>query len=174
MLNNLLIYRVIIMNVFVLAFLAWTYFEGFLVTVFSTERTGIGWAMVVIFVIAMIAFARRVVKTSRAINQVKEGMYVDARKFAIKSSFVGQVAVWLVTLGLIGNIVGFSEAVMGLNISAGQDAAIASFHSMIHGMQVAFYTTLIGTFLGLWTAVNYHLLRVANLLLLIDSEALKR
>lgn len=170
MLNNLLIYRVMVLNLVIFCGVVWALANGYIQILFEGETTGIGYAMVLVAAVAFAAFLVRVWKTSKAMNDVKAGVWVDVRKFSIKSSFVGSVAVWLVTLGLIGNILGFSIAVESLDLTGGTDAALAAISGMIAGMKVAFYTTLIGTSLGLWLAVNGHILRVAIALLKIDSE----
>ncbi|TIX28817.1 hypothetical protein [Mesorhizobium sp.] len=173
MLSNLLLYRITVFNACILAGLVWAFLQGRVQVLFANETTGIGYGMVVVFLVAMVGFAQRVIKTTAALNEVKAGKWVDARKFKIKNSFVAAVSVWLVTLGLIGNITGFSQAVEGLNLSGGPDAAMHAISEMIDGMKVAFYTTLIGTGLGLWLAVNGHILRTATALLHIDADALK-
>lgn len=173
MLNNLLIYRVLILNLVAVAALIWAFVNGYVQVLFAGETTGIGYGMVIVFALAMVGFAQRVYKTSIGLNEVKAGRWVDVRKFKIKSSYLGSVAVWLVTLGLIGNIVGFSHAVEALDLTGGTDAALAAIGGMVGGMKIAFYTTLIGTGLGLWLAVNNHILAVANALLAIDAEALE-
>lgn len=173
MLNNLLLYRIAVFNACIVAGLIWGFMQGRVQVLFAHETTGIGYGMVVVFVIAMIGFIQRVRKTSAALNDVKAGRWVDIRKFKVKGSFVPAVSVWLVTLGLIGNIAGFSQAVEALNLSGGGDAALNAIGQMIAGMKVAFYTTMIGTSLGLWLGVNGHILRVATALLQIDAEALR-
>lgn len=173
MLNNLLWYRIVIFNACIIAGLTWAFLQGHVQVLFAHETTGIGYGMVVVFLIAMAGFTQRVRKTSAALNAVKLGNWVDVRKFKIKNSFVAAVSVWLVTLGLIGNITGFAQAVEGLNLSGGSDAAMHAISQMIDGMKVAFYTTLIGTGLGLWLAINGHILRTATALLHIDADALK-
>jgi hypothetical protein len=163
-----------------IAGLIWAGIKGYLGIVFGSETTGIGYGLVAVFVIAMIGFAQRAYKTSKALNDLKKNppwkpndvaaQKMLARKIMVKCSFISSVAVWLVTLGLIGNIVGFALAVNGLDLSGGPDTALTAIGQMIDGMKVAFFTTLIGTALGLWLAVNAHILHVANSLLMLDSE----
>ncbi len=75
---------------------------------------------------------------------------------------MGDIAIWLVTLGLIGNIIGFVIAVEGLDLSGGADAALTAVGQMLGGMKIAFYTTLIGTACGLWIDVQFRILSTAT------------
>lgn len=181
MFRNHLIYRAVLYNSLVIAGVIWGLVNGYIQMIFRAETTGIGYGMVAIFILVMIGYAQRVWKTSKMMNDVKDRVLWhgnalkakrDAAKFPAKCAFVSSAAVWLVTLGLIGNIVGFALAVSGLDLSGGPDAALTAIGQMVAGMKVAFFTTLIGTALGLWTAVNAHILKTANTLLLKDLENL--
>lgn len=170
--TNHLIYRLLILNGLGAAALVWAWMQGVLDVVLMGDTSGLNYAIVVVFLVGMIGFWQRAVKVSRAFNTVKAGTIVDASKFTIKSSFVSAFSVWLVTLGLIGNIVGFMFAVDGFDLSAGPDAAMRSIDGMIHGMKIAFCTTLVGTVLGLWMSINNQMLRTALELLRIDNNRL--
>ncbi|TPI86428.1 MotA/TolQ/ExbB proton channel family protein [Mesorhizobium sp. B2-8-9] len=173
MFKNHLLYRIVIFNGFIGAFLLWAWMHGYVQRILAGETTGIGYVMITVFVLAFCGLMVRVQKASNAFNEVKAGTYVDVRKLAIKSSFVAAVGVWLGMLGLIGNILGFSQAVESLNVAGGPDAALQSIAGMTAGMKVAFYTTLVGISLGLWLGVNSHILNTTIALLKIDAEALK-
>lgn len=169
MLNSLLIYRLILLNGIALAGVAWAAMHGYVGMVFADEKTGIGYALIALFIYGLAMTAQRAWKVSRALNALKAGSVVDGSKFAIKQAFIGDIGVWLVTGGLIGNIVGFALAVQGLDLSGGTDAALAAIGQMLTGMKVAFYTTLIGTLLGLWTDVNARILGTATELFMKDA-----
>lgn len=172
MLRNLLIYRLVLLNALGFAGVAWAAIHGYVGMVFADEKTGIGYALVALFAFGLVSTAIRAWKVSHALNALKAGRWVDGSKFAIKQAFIGDIATWLVTGGLIGNIVGFAVAVQGLDLSGGQDAALAAIGQMLGGMKVAFYTTLLGTLLGLWIDVNRRMLDTATALLAMDAEKL--
>jgi hypothetical protein len=174
MFRNHLIYRLIIVNACIAAGVVWGLANGYVQVLFASETTGVGYGLVLFFAAAMVGVFQRALKTSRALNDVKAGIWVDARKFRVKSAFVVAFGVWLVTIGLLGNILGFSIAVENLDLSGGTDAALAAIGLMVDGMKIAFYTTLIGTALGLWMGINAHVLNVATALLAIDAEDLRR
>lgn len=180
--SNHLVYKLIILNACGAAGAVWGYSQGYITTLFEGETTGIGYGIVALFAVGLAAVAERSVKVSRALNSLKRwdallaaGKYPpmkdrpDGSKFAAKSAYIGDIAVWLVTLGLIGNIVGFAVAINGLDLSGGADAALQALGQMISGMKVAFYTTLIGTACGLWVDINFRILTTATDLFAKDA-----
>ena len=70
----------------------------------------------------------------------------------------------LVVLGLIGTVIGF--ILVSSNVDAdtaadvGQVGSLVS--SLLHGMGVAFYTTLVGAVFSLWLSINYQILHTAT------------
>lgn len=169
MLRNLLVYRLILLNAAGGAFVTWAYLQGYIATLFAGETTGIGYGIVALFVVGLVALAQRAYKVSMALNSLKGGVVVDGSKFTAKNAYIGDIAVWLVTMGLLGNIVGFAVAIEGLDLTGGTDAALQAIGQMLSGMKVAFYTTLIGTALGLWTDINFRILTTATDLFAKDA-----
>lgn len=92
--------------------------------------------------------------------------YIIAAVFAValaatfwrpaKTAWLTDVTEWLVTLGLIGNVVGFIIALHGIDANASDMQAVAL--NLMHGMGVAFYSTATGAVLALWTSVNRRIL----------------
>lgn len=171
MLSNLLIYRVLIANLVAVAAVIWAFTTGAVTKIVMVDPL-MSAVIVLVFLVGMYGFWQRVKKTSTALNDVKNGRWVNTTKFAIKSSFIGSVSVWLVTLGLLANIWGFYVAVDGLNLSGGGQDALNGIDQMLNGMKMAFGMSYLGTALGLWMAINYQMLRTANGLLRIDSADL--
>lgn len=66
----------------------------------------------------------------------------------------------MVTLGLIGTVVGFVMALGGVDAArVGDVSAIGPMVAqLISGMGVALYTTLVGAVFGIWASVNHRLL----------------
>ena len=167
--SNHLVYKLVILNACGAAGVVWGYSQGYVQTLFEGDTTGIGLGIVALFAVGLCAVAERSYKVSKALNRLKAGKVVDGSKFAAKSAYIGDIAVWLVTLGLIGNIVGFAMAITNLDLSGGADAALQAIGQMVVGMKVAFYVTLIGTALGLWIDVNFRILTTATDLFAKDA-----
>lgn len=77
-----------------------------------------------------------------------------------ESDKIRWIAVWLVRLGLIGTVAGFLIALSGLDPERASDvtAMAAMVATMIEGIYVALYTTLVGSVCGLWLEVNHRLM----------------
>lgn len=172
MLDNLLLYRVLIANLLAAAVVIWAATQGTIQKIILTDIAMCS-VIILLFAVAMVGFVQRVKKTSTALNQVKSGIVVDTSKFTIKSSFIGSVSVWLVTLGLLGNIWGFWHAVDGLNLTGSNADALSGIERMLAGMKMAFGVSYVGIALGLWMAVNNQMLRTANGLLIVDARTLR-
>jgi biopolymer transport protein ExbB/TolQ len=73
---------------------------------------------------------------------------------------VRHIASSLVVLGLVGTVIGFIIALSGVDPQAAADpGSIAPMVStLIQGMSVALYTTLVGAVLNVWLMLNYRLL----------------
>jgi MotA/TolQ/ExbB proton channel family len=74
----------------------------------------------------------------------------------------------LVFLGLLGTVIGFIMALSGVDAqTAGDVEAIGPMvTTLIDGMSVALYTTLVGAVLNIWLMINYRLLEEGTVALL--------
>jgi hypothetical protein len=178
--SNHLVYKLVILNACGAAGVVWGYSQGYVQTLFQGDTTGIGYGIVALFAVGLAAVAERSYKVGKALNALKTwhatieaggfpGKKPDGSKFTAKQAYIGDIAVWLVTLGLIGNIVGFAIAISNLDLSGGADAALQAIGQMVAGMKIAFYVTLIGTALGLWIDVNFRILTTATDLFAKDA-----
>lgn len=81
-------------------------------------------------------------------------------KLAHRIAPVRHIASTLVLLGLIGTIVGFVIALSGVNQDAVGDATAIGpmVATLLHGMAMALYKTLVGSVLNVWLMVDYRLL----------------
>lgn len=171
MLSHLLLYRLLILNSIGVALVIWGLSTGYVQQLVTGDTTGLPFVMGALFLIGLASTFVRASKVGRGLNTIKNGAPFDASKMAIKNAHIGSIGSWLVTLGLIGNIVGFAMAVSHVDMSGGSDMALKAIDEMMAGMKVAFYNTLIGTALGLWILVNYQILTTATSLLEKDAAS---
>ena len=75
-------------------------------------------------------------------------------------SVIRQLANGLVFLGLIGTVIGFIIALSGVDpeTAAQFDSVANTVATLISGMSVALYTTLVGAILYVWLIVNHRIL----------------
>ncbi|NIR29906.1 MAG: MotA/TolQ/ExbB proton channel family protein [Gammaproteobacteria bacterium] len=81
-------------------------------------------------------------------------------KLLQRVAFAKQLSGTLVTLGLVGTVIGFIIALSGVDPSQVGDASSIGpmVAKLIEGMGVALYTTLVGACFGIWAAINHQLL----------------
>lgn len=165
MLNKLLLYRLIVLNVTALAILAWASAQGWVQEVVMKDDSRISFAIIALFVIGMISLLNRAKKVSAILDQVKTGeitQEVDSGKFIAKSAHLSDISQWLVSLGLIGTVIGFAVALVELgNMNLGAGAAALSISGVIQGLRIAVYTTITGSVLGLWFEINLRVFKTA-------------
>lgn len=86
-------------------------------------------------------------------------------RMANSVSIVGHVANTLVFLGLIGTVIGFIIALAGVDPEAVRNVQNVApmVSSLIDGMGVALYTTLVGAVLHVWLIVGHRMLTTGTL-----------
>lgn len=124
--------RLGILNFAGLCFLAWAWWLGYVGFVFSHDVSHISYLISALFIAAI------------------------AGVFLGKTGHLERVEVWLVTLGLIGNVVGFILALQNIETgSLGSAEGVQKVAaSLLAGMGVAFCSTLVGAVAALWISVN--------------------
>jgi hypothetical protein len=124
--------RLFVLNFAGLCFLAWAWWLGYVGFVFSHDVSHISYLISALFVAAMV------------------GVFLG------KTGHLERVEVWLVTLGLIGNVVGFILALQNIDTgSLGSAEGVQKVAaSLLAGMGVAFCSTLVGAVAALWISIN--------------------
>jgi hypothetical protein len=154
--------------------------NGWVDRVLVADTSGICLLIFVLFLIGLAASAWRVYKVTDELDHLRagEGGRLTAYRMAATAAspgsatralelrlfsrivFIRHIANTLVLLGLIGTVVGFIMALAQVNADSVNDAGAISgmVATLIEGMGVALYTTLVGAVLNIWLAANYQLL----------------
>ena len=193
--RHLLIMRFVVVNMVALAMLGAAWVNGWVGMVMAGDITQLVTVIALVFLAGLAECGRRVVQTSVELDRVQtrggrlpphlkgylqtvrggrdgqsRAMVGSALKLRLASriSTVRHVANSLVFLGLIGTVIGFIIALSGVDPSAAGDVdAIGPMVStLISGMSVALYTTLVGAILNVWLMLNYRLLEGGTVRLL--------
>jgi hypothetical protein len=196
----LLLLRFVLANSLALALVGAAAGQGWITALLTANGSGYSLAIVAVFGVGLFWSARRVVQLSQALNEVKgaaagaptpasaylrliQGRDGQSRallasslklKLAARIAPVRHVANSLVLLGLTGTVIGFIVALSGVSPDAVSDvAAIGPMVStLISGMSIALYTTLVGSLLHLWLMVNVRLLEGGTVKLLTATVEL--
>lgn len=192
--RHLLLLRFTLINLLAVALLAAAWLEGWVDHVLAGDQTRLVAIILLVFAGGLAECGRRVIETGRELNAVRDPALLPSRrvreylaasaghdgqsramlasamklKLAARIAPVRHVANSLVFLGLIGTVIGFIIALSGVDPSAAADVdAIGPMVStLISGMSVALYTTLVGAILNIWLMVNYRLLEGGTIRLL--------
>jgi hypothetical protein len=185
-LRHLLVLRFLVLNLVAGALLAAAWLKGWVGLVFAGDSTQLVALIAAVFAFALASCARKIFQTSSEINQLRDpsGGYAprvaryltglqarDGQSRALTASAlrlklgsriasVRHLANSLVFLGLIGTVIGFIIALSGIDPDAAADVESIGpmVSTLISGMSVALYTTLVGSILNVWLMVNYRLL----------------
>ncbi len=149
-----LAYRFTITNCLGSAALTWAASQGYVSQVLEGDISGISYG---ITALAVAGFASSALWVGRIAYNPK----AYREDFEIGTAHLGDIADWLVTLGLIGNVVGFVLALRGIDQGAlgTPDGAQKVATGLLHGMGVAFYSTLTGAVFALWHSVNVRMVK---------------
>ncbi|NQV66753.1 MAG: MotA/TolQ/ExbB proton channel family protein [SAR86 cluster bacterium] len=184
--SYLLVLRFAVFNVAALALLVVVWLEGWITLVIESDITRITSGIALIFAVGWLICAHRIFRCSHELNaavnpdsaapsralwyrDLVDKARPDGRSAiadCLRSRLYARVVVvrtianTLITLGLIGTVIGFIIALSGVDANAVADVgAIGPMVStLIKGMAVALYTTLVGSVLHVWLLVNYQLL----------------
>lgn len=174
MLQNLLIYRMLIVNACGGALVVWAWQQGYVETVYAGDISRLTYVITGLFIIGLVSSFIRASKVSGLLNQVKAGnrVSVNGPKITEKAAHLADISNWLVILGLLGTVIGFFIALSGVdqNGLASASGVQMAVGKLMEGMQVAFTTTLLGGFLSLWLDINRRMIATATVSLVEDSR----
>ena len=182
----LLVVRFALVNLVAAALLAGAYMQGWLDGVFAERLRELSGGIFLVFLYGLALCGARVWRHSVELNQLKAGApdpesragqylsratgaspesrHLQAGMLRLKLTnrivVVRHIANALVFLGLIGTVIGFIIALSGVDPESASNAenVAAMVATLIGGMSVALYTTLIGAVLYIWLTVAYRIL----------------
>lgn len=183
-----LLLRFALANVVGVALLGGAWLQGWIASAWHADGTYISHGILGLFLLGLGVCGLKIWKTSSELNRARrfdpfhpepslalryvsevKGRSGDSRALAAASlklklttriGVVRFIANSLVLLGLIGTVVGFIMALSGVDPETSGDASAITpmVSTLIAGMSVALYTTLIGSVLNVWLMVNFHIL----------------
>jgi hypothetical protein len=190
----LLLLRFTVLNLVALALLGAAWFKGWVDLILAGDSTHQVLLIAAVFAYGLVRCGGKIVVTSAELNQIRElplagsspvQAYLqsirghDAQSRAISASAlkmrlmsrigsIRHIANTLVFLGLLGTVIGFIMALSGVDAQAAGDVESIGpmVTTLITGMSVALYTTLVGAVLNIWLMINYRLLEGGTVTLL--------
>lgn len=185
-LRYLLLMRFALVNMAGLALLGAVTMQGWVGVILDVDDTHICKLLGALFAVGLVWAARRALMLSNELNALDRGDWQGATrvgafmreirgrggetrtalatalrlKLAHRIAPVRQMAGTLVLVGLIGTVIGFIIALSGVDRAAVSDAAQIGpmVATLLRGMSMALFKTLLGSVLNVWLMVNYRLL----------------
>ncbi len=182
----LLLFRFLLINGTGLVLLGAVWMQGWVDRILAADDTHICKLIFALFVVGVVWTGQQVLMLSRELNALERWpIGADARSTEVLRAMAGRdghtqvraggclaaqarpadrpvrhMASTLVLLGLIGTIVGFVIALSGVNQAAVTDASAIGpmVATLLHGMAMALFKTLVGSVLNVWLMVDYRLL----------------
>ena len=176
-LRGLLVIRFTIFNGCVLAGLVAAWGQGLVQRAFEADASRISYAITALLAACLAGQAWRAWKLSRAFDALKRGTKPGGNlesgrvKALAKVEWMETAGTWLVMLGLLGTVVGFTMVFYGVDadsISADNVQRIVA--ALVQGMGVALYTTLVGIVAALWVDGNRRMIRTATICYWADAR----
>ncbi len=184
--RHLLVLRFALLNIVASGLLVATYLQGWLDDALSGYTAWLSLAICGVFVFGFLLCALRIWRTNYELNAVQqddpprlsrvgdylanvagrsaEGRTIVANllhsRLASQIVVVRQTADSLVFFGLVGTVIGFIVALSGVDpeTSTLVDEVAPMVATLVAGMSIALYTTLVGAVLHVWLMVNHRLL----------------
>jgi hypothetical protein len=195
----LLVVRFILLNAVAFSLLFASYLQGWIDGVFADTTLELSLVIFAVFAYGLVLCAIKIWLTSADLNDLAPGPPPAASPVALALSrlkstpsdagfdsfaalrldlshriaIVRHIANSLVFLGLIGTVIGFIIALSGVNPETSGDAdnVAKMVATLIGGMSVALYTTLVGAILHVWLIVNHRMLVSGTVALLREIVA---
>lgn len=187
----LMVLRFALVNIVAAALVAAIYLQGWLKEAFTGYTGLLSLVIVGVFLVGLVWCGVKVWRTSVELNGVRAGMpdpgsragkYLGAiqgrpaesraistnllrLRMAHYISVVRYIANTLVFLGLVGTVIGFIVALSGVDPhqAANVEQITPMVATLISGMSIALYTTLIGAILHVWLMVNHRVLAAGTM-----------
>ena len=187
----LLFFRFSVVNIIVTGIAVAIYLQGWLDDALVGKTFWLSLAIILVFVVGLLLCGQKIWRTSIELNQARgdrpaplsragkyltsivdhgaESRSTSANLLRLRMtnyiSLVQHIANTLVFLGLVGTVIGFIIALSGVDpqASISVDTVAPMVTTLVQGMSIALYTTLIGSVLHIWLMVNYRMLATGTM-----------
>ena len=184
--SYLLLLRFIVLNIAAIALVVYIWLQGWLNEIVDQDVTRISLLIFGVFVAGWIICLDKTIRCSRELNAIldpaRQGdsratWYINLARQTpgdsratiaecLRSRLYSRISVIraisnnLILLGLIGTVIGFIISLSGVDAERVSDVAAVGpmVSTLIQGMSVALYTTLVGAVLHVWLSMCYQVL----------------
>lgn len=163
--KNLLIYKLLIINVVAAVWFVTSNFQTkWFTNLFFSDTTRVNYATALLFGVVMLTLFWEAWQVNRQVNKHIESFPVEddcsGSLWVSDIEWFERAAGWMLFLGLIGTLYGLMMSLSAVN--TGNLSTIDGIKQiavqMLAGLRIELSTTIIGAIASLWTEVNYALL----------------
>lgn len=182
----LLILRFALLNLTCLALVGAVWAQGWLDEMIATDSYHLIKINIAVFIVGLAMCGARIFKLSAELNQLKAetpaagsrtAAYLEQTKgvdsgsrlllaeslkmrLGVRLGSIRHIANSIVLIGLVGTVIGFIIALSGVDAAAATDAGAITpmVSTLLFGMAIALYKTLVGSVLNIWLMMDYRLL----------------
>ena len=197
----LLVLRFMLVNLVAISVLVAAYLQGWLDGFFISYTMELSAAIALVFLYGLVTCGARTWRITVELNDVKAGnpkpsswagkhllsirdsdparhsVHAGALRLKLSNRVAGvrHIANSLVFLGLIGTVIGFIIALSGIDPAATTEVenVAAMVSTLVNGMAVALYTTLVGAVLYVWLIIDYRILATGTVHLITATIELE-
>lgn len=161
---NKLLAKFLVLNFAGLGLLATAFLHGIAQRVIAVDTSYVSLIILALFALALISATTKAWELSGLLAGSRKLNFRNPRSAEIallsNISHIKVIGAALVILGLIGTVIGFilSTASIDPNTVSDVNQVGTLVGGLLHGMGVAFYTTLVGAIFSLWLSLNYQIL----------------
>ncbi len=182
----LLVLRFALLNLTCLALVGAVWAQGWLDEMIATDSYHLIKINLAVFVAGLAICGARVARLSQELNQLEAEVPAEGTRTAaylaqtrrldsgaralmaeslkmrlgVRLGTIRHIANTIVLIGLVGTVIGFIIALSGVDAAAATDAAAITpmVSTLLFGMAIALYKTLVGSVLNIWLMMDYRLL----------------
>ena len=159
--KNLLIYRLLVINILLVAGLVAAWQSGWLLMVWDFDTTPVSKIIAGMFLLGIGSTAYNAWRAQGYTPSARVGRAFDRlRDIRLhRIEHLHWLAEWITRTGFLGTVIGFAIALSAVGVAGSDDTTTIT--GMLGGMKVALGATIIGCAAGMWIEVNYLHLRTA-------------
>lgn len=176
MLNNLLVYRLLIFNILCVVALGWAWECGFVEDMFLKDASYMTYVAAGLFIIGLASIFSRALRVSGLLNRLKRARIISLNgpKLIEKAAHLDDIGNLIVTAGLVGTAIGVVMMLHSFDAGSLTDPAkVVETASMLSdGVGTAFRSTIVSAIAWMVHIVNVRMLKTATVMLIEDAKGL--
>jgi hypothetical protein len=176
MLNNLLLYRLMLFNILCAVALGWAWQLGWVGDMFLKDASYMTYAALALFAVGLVSTFSRAFKIGGLLNTLKRRRHIsiNGNKLVEKAAHLDDIGSLIVTAGLVGTAIGVVMMLHSFDAGSLTDPAkVVQTASMLgDGVGTAFRSTIVSSIFWMVHICNVRMLKTATVMLIEDEKGI--